>query len=143
MPAADHQAFSERLKAALKRLPKAVTTAADLAHEFNLRSHGEPVSNQAAHKWISGKSRPSRANAEVLAEWLGVSSHWLLYGSPPQALAKKPPGARRNQGVGHLSEKETRLLSRLRTLSEHQVFLIAELVEQLALEREVSGAPSE
>jgi DNA-binding MarR family transcriptional regulator len=40
-----------------------------------------------------------------------------------------------------LTEKEAKLLARLRQLSEHQFFLISELVDQLAVEREVWPSP--
>jgi hypothetical protein len=36
-----------------------------------------------------------------------------------------------------LSEREIKLIQRLRRLSDHQFSLIAELVEQLAVEREI------
>ena len=38
---------------------------------------------------------------------------------------------------GQLNDKETRLLAKLRSLSEHQVYIVVELIEQLALEREI------
>lgn len=133
----ENLAFSERLRSALKRLPKQVLTAAALAHEFNLRwDKGEPVTPQATRKWLSGEARPSVDKIEILSGWLGVSSHWLQYG--PAAPGKRASPAKRGQ-PGQLSEAETKLLARLRVLSEYQVRLIGELVDQLATEREASG----
>lgn len=115
MPASpENLAFSERLRSALKRLPKQVLTAAALAHEFNLRwDKGEPVTPQATRKWLSGEARPSVD--KILSDWLGVSSHWLQYGSA--AAGKKVSPAKRGQ-PGQLSESEAKLLARLRVLSE-------------------------
>jgi transcriptional regulator with XRE-family HTH domain len=103
-----------------------------------LRHENEPITPQAAQKWLTGKAKPSADKLETLAAWLAVSAHWLAYGPPPPTK-KQPAGKRSGQGsqAGQLSEKEAKLLSRIRTLSEHQVFLIAELVEQLAIEREI------
>lgn len=139
--ATEKTAFTERLKTALKRAPKAVKTATELAHEFNLRHPNEPVTPQAAQKWLSGKAKPSADKLDTLAEWLGVSAHWLAYGPAPTA-SKKPSvtrGAHAAPTTGSLTEKESRLVSKLRTLSEHQVYLVAELVDQLAAEREING----
>ncbi len=140
MPIADDKlAFAERLKSALKRAPKKVQTAAQLAHEFNLRHPNEPVSPQGAAKWLKGTAKPSGDKMETLATWLNVTPHWLAYGPAP-VVAKKPAAGKRGaQGFqpGQLSEKEAKLLSRFRALSEHQAFLVAEIVEQMAVEREV------
>jgi transcriptional regulator with XRE-family HTH domain len=138
-PAAEKQAFADRLKAALKRAPKSIKTASDLAHHFNLRHPNEPITPQAAAKWLTGKAKPSADKLETLAAWLGVSAHWLAYGPPP---AKKQATLKRGasgEKTGTLTEQETKLLTKLRTLSEHQADLVAGLVEQLALERELAG----
>jgi transcriptional regulator with XRE-family HTH domain len=116
-----------------------VTTAPQLAHEFNLRYQGEAITDQAAQKWLSGKAKPSADKLETLAAWLGVSSHWLAYGPPP---AKREPTTKRGSSAdkdGTHSEREIKLLARLRTLSDYQAELVVGLVEQLALERELAG----
>lgn len=142
MPLNDEKlAFSERLQLALKRGSKAIDTAAALAHEFNLRHPNEPITPQAAHKWLTGKATPTPDKIQTLADWLNVSSHWLRYGPPPEPQQKQVSASKRqtmSQPVTPtLSEKETKLLAKLRQLSEHQRFLIIELVEQLALEHEM------
>lgn len=136
----EKQAFADRLKAALKRAPKSIQTATQLAHEFNLRHPNEPITPQAAQKWMTGKAKPAPDKLETLATWLAVSAHWLAFGPPP-APKKHPTGKRSGQGgqAGQLTEKEAKLLSRVRTLSEHQAFLVSELVDQLATERELAG----
>ncbi|WP_421955777.1 transcriptional regulator [Polaromonas sp.] len=143
MPVDDKKAFAERLKTALKRLPKSIETATELAHQFNLKHHNEPITPQAAQKWLQGTAFPTTDKLQTLADWLNVSAHWLKNGPPPPL--KKPTAAKRGQTVqpGQLSEKEARILTKLRLLSEHQVFIVAELVDQLALEREIWGETHE
>ena len=147
MPLTDEtHAFAERLRIALKRAPKSIDTATALATQFNLRHPNEPITTQAAQKWLTGKAKPTPDKVETLADWLSVSAHWLRNGPPPAPL-KKQVNATKRQSVSHantaaLSEKESKLLTRLRQLSEHQVFLIAELVDQLAVEREMWGVES-
>lgn len=72
--------FGMRLKAALKRTNTAYTSPTKLATEFNLRHYGKPVSAQAVRKWLESNSIPSADKIVTLANWLGVSSAWLLFG---------------------------------------------------------------
>ena len=140
MPALDEKnAFSDRLRSALNRAPRSIRTAPQLAHEFNLRHKGEPITDQAAQKWLTGKAKPAADKLETLAAWLGVSTHWLAYGPPPTKKAGTAKRGTSGDKAAALSEQETRILARLRTLSEHQAELVAGLVEQLALERELAG----
>jgi len=143
MPVDDKKAFAERLKTALKRLPKSIETATELAHEFNLKHQNEPITPQAAQRWLKGTAFPTPDKLQTLADWLNVSAHWLKNGPPPPA--KKTLTGKRSQSAqpGQLTEKETRILTKLRSLSEHQVFIVAELIDQLALEREIWAEPAE
>ena len=143
MPVDDKKAFAERLKTALKRLPKSIETAADLAHQFNLKHKNEPITPQAAQKWLRGTAFPTADKLQTLADWLNVSAHWLKNGPPPPA--KKTLAGKRSQPgqPGQLNEKEVRLLAKLRSLSEHQVYIVAELIDQLALEREIWAEPTD
>ena len=139
MPLDEKTAFAQRLQSALKRSPKRVESSAQLAHEFNLRHPNEPITPQAAQKWLKGTAKPSGDKMETLAVWLNVSAHWLAFGPAPVS-AKKPAAVKRGAQagqLGQLTEKEAKLLSRFRALSEHQAFLVAEIVEQMAVEREV------
>lgn len=145
MPLTDEKiAFSDRLRIALKRGTKCIDTATALAHEFNLRHPNESITTQAAQKWLTGKATPTPDKIETLAEWLNVSGHWLRNGPPPAPVKKQVSTSKRqttsHSGTAALTEKETKLLTRLRQLSEHQLFLIAELVDQLAVEREMWGS---
>lgn len=140
MPNLDEkQAFAVRLKQALKRSPKKISTAADLALQFNLRHRNEPITPQAAQKWLAGKSRPTVDKIETLADWLRVSVQWLRYGigekaqpQPSRLLAKEPVTDR-----GVFSAEEIALMLRIRSLTDHRRYLIVEIVEQFALEQEM------
>ncbi|OYZ84678.1 MAG: hypothetical protein B7Y03_02415 [Polaromonas sp. 24-62-144] len=86
MPVDDKKAFAERLKTALKRLPKSIETATELAHQFNLKHQNEPITPQAAQKWLQGTAFPTTDKLQTLADWLNVSAHWLKNGTPPTAI---------------------------------------------------------
>lgn len=135
--------FSKRLRLALKRSHRPVDSATELALQFNLRHPNDSITVQAAHKWLTGKARPTADKIETLASWLCVSAHWLRYGSsndvkPKQARA---PGARQiklqAENESLLSEEEIKLVVQFRRLSTHQRHLIAELTEQLAIEQDI------
>lgn len=74
------QAFAARLRGSLAQA--GVRGPTQLALKFNLRYDGQPVSTQAAHKWLSGDAMPAADKILILAKWLGVDPHWLRYGSP-------------------------------------------------------------
>ena len=67
-----------RLKARDLRIPYSSPTK--LATEFNLLHSGKPVSAQAGRKWLESNSIPSVDKIVTLANWLGVSPAWLLFG---------------------------------------------------------------
>ena len=69
-----------RLKDALKRTNIPYSSPTKLATEFNLRHYGKPVSAQAVRKWLESNSIPSVDKIVTLANWLGVSPAWLLFG---------------------------------------------------------------
>jgi hypothetical protein len=142
MPTDDKLAFAERLLIALKRGAKNVNTATELATQFNLRHPNEPITAQAAQTWRTGTAYPTSDKIETLASWLNVSSHWLHHGPAPQPRQRQNATAKRqtkSQASTNdvLTEKESKLLNRLRQLSEHQLYLVSELVDQLAVEREL------
>ena len=133
--------FSKRLMLALKRSHKPVDGAVELALQFNLRHPHDSITTQSAHKWLTGKARPTADKIETLASWLNVSAHWLRYGSPNDVKQKTSSSTRRvraqAENDGSLNEMETKLITQFRRLSTHQRHLIAELTEQLAAEQEI------
>ena len=142
MPQDEKLAFSARLKAALKRSAKRVATPTELAIQFSLRHPNDPITPQAAQKWLTGKARPRPDKMETLAEWLEVPVHWLSYGPPkparPKAANQARQAGKRYDAPLALSAEETKWVLLLRSLSAHQQALLVELAEQLALEREIA-----
>jgi len=134
----EKKAFASRLKQALGRSPKKVSSATDLSIQFNLRHPRESITVQAAQKWLNGTARPTTDKIETLAEWLKVSAQWLRYG-----IAEEKPHTERQtkivagQSVGEISEDEYSLLAKLRLLSEHRRLLILDLVDQLSLDQDM------
>jgi transcriptional regulator with XRE-family HTH domain len=136
----EKQAFAARLKQALKRSPKKVVTATDLSIQFNLRHQNEPITVQAAQKWLAGQARPTIDKIETLAEWLNVSVQWLRYGIAEERQSITT-GRKAQKGKAAAAiqptDDELRLIARIRTLSEHRRYLVNEIVEQFALEQEM------
>ncbi|MDR0528549.1 MAG: hypothetical protein LBG69_02920 [Zoogloeaceae bacterium] len=130
-------AFSERLKQALTRAAKKIRTPSELALQFNLHHAGQQITNQAAQKWLTGASKPTREKIETLARLCKVSAQWLRYGVP-----ENPARPATNSGEeAKLPRAEAELLRSFRTLSAHQQTLITELVTQLALAWETGEKP--
>jgi transcriptional regulator with XRE-family HTH domain len=139
-PLSEKAAFAERLKLALTRSRTKIDTATELALQFNLRHRNDPITQQAAQKWLSGSACPTPDKIETLSEWLGVSPHWLRFGSPNEANSKRGTNKRQIKSPSNtstLSNDENRLIERFRQLTPHQQNLIAEIVTQLALEKEI------
>lgn len=78
----EKQAFSKRLKEAIRRARIDIGSPTLIAREFNLRYQGDPVSTQAVRKWLAGKALPSQDKVRALALWLDVSAPWLRFGDP-------------------------------------------------------------
>lgn len=137
MPTTEEKmAFAGRLKKALKRSPKRVTTPTELALNFNLRHPNETVTPQAAQKWLAGQSMPTVDKIKTLAEWLNVSVNWLRFGVAEERGIKTK--ARQGLHVRALpSDQELALLDSLRKMPEHRRQLVLELVEQLVLDQSV------
>jgi hypothetical protein len=72
--------FSDRLVFALKEKNR-VPSPTELAHDFNLRWRGSPVTVNAVRKWLTGEAIPTQDKLEVLAYLLNTSKEWLRWGS--------------------------------------------------------------
>jgi transcriptional regulator with XRE-family HTH domain len=130
----DKKAFSERLTQALKRSGRDATSATQLAMQFNLRHPNEPVTAQAAQKWLTGKARPTRDKVDTLAQWLDVSSDWLRLGiSHDLSAVIVPPGG--DTKTLELTLQDLDLLNKFKMLSESQRQLLIRLIEELSTER--------
>jgi transcriptional regulator with XRE-family HTH domain len=130
----DKQAFAARLRQALKRSPKKIETAADLAVQFSLRHPAAAVTTQSAHKWLTGKSRPTADKLKTLATWLDVSPTWLLYGE-----VDRPKGATKLQEPEPIvpTPDELQMIKKIRSLPESRRLLVQEIIEICQLDPEV------
>lgn len=141
MPTQDEKrAFSERLKQALLRSPKKISTANDLALNFNLRNtSGDPISTQAAQKWLTGQSFPTIDKIATLAEWLNVSLQWLRFGIAEERGASSSNRKSKPTKPAPLtpSSDELALLGVLRAMPEHRRDLVLGIIQQFALEQEM------
>lgn len=138
MPTPDEKKdFASRLKQALTRSSKKIESPSELALQFNLRHPSEPVSAQAAHKWLTGKAMPTADKIETLAEWLGVPVQWLRFGIPETVRPKRKPAKGGKGEIGLLAPDEAELIGRLRAMPEIQRKLVMDLVEQLTLDGEM------
>lgn len=71
--------FAERLQRQLQLRGKPISPTA-LARDFNLRWRGQPISVNAARKWIYGETLPKMEKIQLLAKILGTSAEWLRWG---------------------------------------------------------------
>jgi hypothetical protein len=140
---AEREAFAQRLKLALSRGRKRITTPTALAEAFNLRWHGRSVTAQAAHKWLTGGAMPEPAKIDVLAQMTNVPLAWLRYGLPERRDAATPTvaeskAARYEQvDKSAVTSEELRLLTQLRLMSPARRELVRQLIQELALESEM------
>lgn len=72
--------FSSRLQKALKDAGYSAYGPTELAHQFNIRFAGHPISVHAARKWLMGDAIPTQDKIRVLSDWLMVPTEWLRFG---------------------------------------------------------------
>ncbi|HEY8102861.1 MAG TPA: helix-turn-helix domain-containing protein [Burkholderiaceae bacterium] len=136
-PKDEKKAFSLRLRQALKHGKKKIETPTELQAQFNLKYQGEGITPQAAQKWLAGETRPTIDKIEILAEITNVSVQWLRFGiaddKPALTTTRKAPKGK----TAPPTDEELKLLAKLRTLPEHQRYLVEEIVDQFSLEQEM------
>ncbi|WP_175768851.1 transcriptional regulator [Burkholderia cenocepacia] len=138
MPDLDEKkAFADRLKQALKRSPKPVETASELATQFNLRHRAEPITPQAAQKWLSGTARPTVDKIKTLSDWLDVSEQWLRFGVTDTRRSRSTKGDTATGESIVPTAEELELLRRLRSLSAYRRQLVEGVIEQFSLDAEI------
>jgi hypothetical protein len=119
----ERDAFSSRLKEALKAAGGRVDSPTALARAFNRRYPGQPVSVYAARKWLYGEAIPGQDKLRVLAEWLGHSSEWLRYGGPTSS-------ERPREMVS--SSMDYELMRAISALTEPHQVVVRDLVQSLS-----------
>jgi hypothetical protein len=92
----EKQAFTKRLKEALRKAGVDAASFARVAREFNLRYGGDPVSTQAVRKWLTGGALPSQDKIRALAMWLDVGVHWLRFGDAERKQDRAQIGTRQD-----------------------------------------------
>jgi transcriptional regulator with XRE-family HTH domain len=85
-------AFSERLRSALDRAGVRPSPTV-VAHEFNLRYWGRPITPHTARNWLIGVSMPTQDKLRVLAQWLEAEPDQLRWGPSGQSRALREQGA--------------------------------------------------
>lgn len=136
MPTAEEKIkFASRLKQALKRSPKKIETATELALNFNLRHTNDPITTQAAQKWLTGRAFPTIDKIVTLAEWLNVPLQWLRFGLPEDRPVARKAHKTKAALPAPPSKDELALLETIRAMPEQRRKLVYELVEQLGLEQ--------
>jgi transcriptional regulator with XRE-family HTH domain len=127
----ENEAFSERLRISLLRCAIEITGASELATQFNLRHPFDPITPQAAHKWLNGGAVPASDKIKTLAQWLDVSPHWLRYGSPEtKDRQRHPDAAAKKTSKPPTPEAEERLLAGFRDISERQRNVVLSLIDE-------------
>ncbi|MGI4814392.1 MAG: transcriptional regulator [Janthinobacterium lividum] len=130
----EKNAFAKRLRLALNRASEPVKGATDLALRFNLRHHAGPsISPQTAHKWLSGRSIPTKEKLATLSKWLDCNEHWLQYGPAPvrpspraeKEVSPTPPGK------APPSAASIELARRIENLPLHARYVLEEMVSLL------------
>ena len=132
----EKEAFSKRLSRLLQDNGIAAPSPTHIAHEFNRRYSGRPVSVQAVRKWLSGDAIPASDKIRTLSMWLKASPHWLHYGEPGKTeavvLAAEQPRAAYNK-----LPPANLLLRDFQRLTPHQRGIVAEIVQALLRENDL------
>ena len=100
----ERQAFSKRLKEAMRKARVDIGKPTLIAREFNLRYQGDPVSTQAVRKWLSGKALPAQDKVRALGLWLEVSTPWLRFGEADRREDRQPLAVRQETASYRLDQ---------------------------------------
>ena len=124
----EKQGFSRRFKEAMRNIRVDAGSPTQVAREFNLRYHGEPVTAQSIRKWLSGKALPSQDKIRALASWLEVTPQWLRFGD---AERKEERGGVAKQDLGSYAVDPVWVMKKLELLDEPHKKMVLELVRAL------------
>ena len=121
----EREAFSQRLKQALKNIGERADSPTSLARAFNRRYPGKPVSVHAARKWLYGEAIPGQDKLRVLSSWLGHTAEWLRFGDDVSQPAAPESSAQ-------LPELDYNLMRAIAALTPAHQKVVSELVRALA-----------
>lgn len=75
------ESFAKALRTALVQHYRTRPSAAMLARDYNLRTHGgTSISQETARRWLRGECFPDEDKLQILAPWLDLDLN-ALYGS--------------------------------------------------------------
>lgn len=129
-PILEREAFSQRLREALRRVGDDGSSPTRLAREFNRRYPGRPITLHAARKWLHGDALPAQDKVRVLAEWLGMSAEWLRFGD-----GGKPALAMRERAAPDLDFNLAREVAALSQAHQGVVRALVKALRQSELAR--------
>lgn len=117
----EHIAFSERLRAALRRagLGESPVEVVRLLARFG----GEPVSQQAVSGWLKGRAMPRQANLRALAKMLSMEPQQLQYGDDGRR-------SRDGRSEGRLDPRDQLAIEAYLQLPPGQRKLLRHLIEE-------------
>jgi hypothetical protein len=120
----EHIAFSERLRAALRRagLGESPVEVVRLLARFG----GEPVSQQAVSGWLKGRAMPRQANLRALAKMLSMAPQQLQYGDDE----RRARDGREGRVEGRLNPRDQLAIEAFLQLPPHQRKLLRHLIEE-------------
>jgi len=121
----EREAFSERLRQALRNASYSPDSPTQLAREFNVRFSGTAITVHAARKWLVGEAIPTQEKLRTLAQWLGVTAEWLRFGGEEDLRA-----APINAG-SHYESADVKLIAELQRLDKHYRELAREIIHML------------
>lgn len=120
----EHIAFSERLRAALRRagLGESPVEVVRLLARFG----GDPVSQQAVSGWLKGRAMPRQANLRALAKMLSMAPQQLQYGDDE----RRARDGREGRVEGRLNPRDQLAIEAFLQLPPHQRKLLRHLIEE-------------
>jgi transcriptional regulator with XRE-family HTH domain len=120
----EHIAFSERLRAALRRagLGESPVEVVRLLARFG----GDPVSQQAVSGWLKGRAMPRQANLRALAKMLSMAPQQLQYGDDE----RRARDGRDGRAEGRLNPRDQLAIEAFLQLPPHQRKLLRHLIEE-------------
>jgi len=125
----EKQGFSRRFKDAIRKIRVKADSPTQIAREFNLRYHGDPVTVPAIRKWLAGKALPSQDKIRALASWLEVTPQWLRFGEAERK--EEPGGAAAKQDLALYAMDPAWVTKKFELLDEPHKKMVLEMVRAL------------
>ena len=125
----EKQGFSRRFKEAMRKIRVNADSPTQVAREFNLRYHGDPVTAQSIRKWLAGKALPSQDKIQALALWLEVTPQWLRFGEAGRK--EERGGAAAKQDLASYVLDPAWVMKKLELLDEPHKKMVLEMVRAL------------